>query len=175
VGPLVGRPGLDLGTLGLKEGSDQSRRCLGVGNALKRTETRASAWARFVLGGLVGGMNRGILRRRFVTNQGACASSAGRPHTTLPLSDPPKVRTVEGSCPGYRHKTVSECDIALLSPSTSPKMLVTILEAANLLSISRSTMYELLNSGAIPSFHIGRSRRIRAHDLEAFVSKIKSG
>jgi hypothetical protein len=60
----VGRPGLDPGTLGLKEGSSQFWPRLRVGNVIKHTETRLSVIARFALDGLVGGMNRGIEKHR---------------------------------------------------------------------------------------------------------------
>jgi excisionase family DNA binding protein len=49
------------------------------------------------------------------------------------------------------------------------KLLLTVIEAGEVLSISRSKMYDLLNSGCLPSVHIGRSRRVRISDLEAFV------
>jgi len=49
------------------------------------------------------------------------------------------------------------------------KLLLTITEASQVLAISRSKLYELLNSGNLPSVHIGRSRRIRMTDLEEFV------
>jgi excisionase family DNA binding protein len=52
------------------------------------------------------------------------------------------------------------------------KLLLTITEACQVLAISRSKFYDLLNSGHLPSVHIGRSRRIRMTDLEEFV---KSG
>ena len=38
--------------------------------------------------------------------------------------------------------------------------LLTIAEAASYLSISRGAVYNLLNSGALASIHIGRARRI---------------
>ena len=41
--------------------------------------------------------------------------------------------------------------------------------ACQILAISRSKLYGLLNSGHLPSVHIGRSRRIRMTDLEEFV------
>jgi excisionase family DNA binding protein len=50
------------------------------------------------------------------------------------------------------------------------KLLLTITEASQVLAISRSKLYELLNSGNLPSVHIGRSRRIRVKDLEDFVN-----
>jgi excisionase family DNA binding protein len=49
------------------------------------------------------------------------------------------------------------------------KLLLTITEACQVLAISRSKFYGLLNSGHLPSVHIGRSRRIRITDLEEFV------
>jgi excisionase family DNA binding protein len=49
------------------------------------------------------------------------------------------------------------------------KLLLTISEATQVLAISRSKLYELLNSGHLQSVHIGRSRRIRMTDLEEFV------
>ena len=50
-----------------------------------------------------------------------------------------------------------------------PKLLLTLPEAGRVLAISRSKMYDLLNSGDLPSVHIGRSRRVRMSDVEAFV------
>jgi len=52
------------------------------------------------------------------------------------------------------------------------KLLLTLPEAGRALAISRSKMYDLLNSGHLPSVHIGRSRRVRVIDVENFV---KSG
>jgi excisionase family DNA binding protein len=50
------------------------------------------------------------------------------------------------------------------------KLLLTITEASQVLTISRSKLYELLNSGNLPSVYIGRSRRIRMKDIEEFVN-----
>jgi excisionase family DNA binding protein len=52
-----------------------------------------------------------------------------------------------------------------------PKLLVTIEEAAHILSISRSKVYGLLNTGQLLSIHIGRARRIRLRDIESFVAE----
>ena len=49
------------------------------------------------------------------------------------------------------------------------KLLLTVPEAGRALAISRSKMYGLLNSGHLPSVHIGRSRRVRVSDIENFV------
>ncbi len=49
-----------------------------------------------------------------------------------------------------------------------PPLLVTIPQAAALLSVSRSTIYELIWRHALDPVKIGRSVRLRVSDLEAF-------
>lgn len=44
-------------------------------------------------------------------------------------------------------------------------------EAADQLRISRSRLYELMASGAIPSILIGKSRRVPAERLKEWVDK----
>jgi excisionase family DNA binding protein len=53
------------------------------------------------------------------------------------------------------------------------KLLLTPAEAAELLGVGRTTIYELMNSGDIPSVRIGRARRIPAADLVAFVDRLR--
>jgi len=43
-------------------------------------------------------------------------------------------------------------------------------EAAEVLSLSRTTVYELMSSGTIASVKIGRSRRISHEALEQYVA-----
>ena len=52
------------------------------------------------------------------------------------------------------------------------KLLYTPLEAAHVLGISRSTLYELLARGDIDSVHIGASRRIPADGLRRYVASL---
>jgi|APSaa5957512535_1039671.scaffolds.fasta_scaffold44439_1 excisionase family DNA binding protein len=52
------------------------------------------------------------------------------------------------------------------------KLLLTVEEAALQLSLSRSTVYELLANGEIRSLKIGRCRRIPQNALAEFVSKL---
>jgi excisionase family DNA binding protein len=60
---------------------------------------------------------------------------------------------------------------AAVNQEFSPaKLLLTVTEASDALAISRSKLYELLNSGDLLSVHIGRSRRIRVKDVEDFVN-----
>jgi len=53
-----------------------------------------------------------------------------------------------------------------------PKLQVTVVEASEVLGVSRSVVYELMNSARLPSVSIGRSRRIRVCDLEDFVAAL---
>jgi len=53
---------------------------------------------------------------------------------------------------------------------THPQLLLTVTEAAARLGIGRTFMYELISTGAIPSVRVGRLRRIRATDLEAYAA-----
>lgn len=50
------------------------------------------------------------------------------------------------------------------------KLLLNLTEVSHVLAISRSKLYDLLNSGSLPSVHIGKSRRVRWSDVEIFVS-----
>ena len=50
-------------------------------------------------------------------------------------------------------------------------ILLTVPEAAVVLSIGRTTMYELIGSGAISVVHIGRSARIPVASIHDFVAR----
>ncbi len=50
-------------------------------------------------------------------------------------------------------------------------MLLTIIEAAQALNLSRSLMYHLVLSEQIVSLKIGRSRRIPSSELQAFIDR----
>lgn len=49
------------------------------------------------------------------------------------------------------------------------KMLLTVRETAEALSLSPNGVYNLINAGRIPSVKIGRSRRIPSEALEQFI------
>jgi excisionase family DNA binding protein len=49
------------------------------------------------------------------------------------------------------------------------KLAYTVAEAASLLSMSRSRLYELIQSGAIESVKFGRSRRITQEQMHRFL------
>jgi excisionase family DNA binding protein len=50
---------------------------------------------------------------------------------------------------------------------TSP--LLTAAEVGHILHLSRSHTYSLMKAGLIPVVRIGKSRRVRSEDLEAFI------
>ena len=57
-----------------------------------------------------------------------------------------------------------------MEPQPGQKLLLTISEAAFLLGMGRSFVYELVLKGEIPSIKLGRARRIPASALERFVA-----
>ena len=46
----------------------------------------------------------------------------------------------------------------------------TVEEVANLLKVSKLTVYDLLKKGTLPSFKVGRQMRIQAKDLQLFIN-----
>lgn len=57
------------------------------------------------------------------------------------------------------------------SPSPVGNLLLTSQEAVRALSINRSTLYVLLMRGDIPSFKVGRARRIPVRALEEWIAR----
>jgi excisionase family DNA binding protein len=58
------------------------------------------------------------------------------------------------------------------APQQTDKLLLTISEVCRLLSCSRATVYRMLQRGDLVSVGLGRSRRVRRSDLEAFVAAL---
>ena len=54
--------------------------------------------------------------------------------------------------------------------ATDTVQLLTVVEAAEHLCISRSKVYELLAAGELPSVRIGRTRRIAMSALSEFIA-----
>ena len=55
------------------------------------------------------------------------------------------------------------------------KLLLTPLEAAAILSIGRTKVYELMEAGLLESVTIGRCRRVPAEALAPFVEALRQG
>ncbi|MGW1692149.1 helix-turn-helix domain-containing protein [Streptomyces sp. NPDC002399] len=61
-----------------------------------------------------------------------------------------------------------------MTTATKPmdRVLYTVEATAELLSCGRSTVYELMATGDLCFVKLGRSRRIRRHDIETFVARL---
>jgi excisionase family DNA binding protein len=55
----------------------------------------------------------------------------------------------------------------------TPRVMLSVADAARCLSVGRSTMYELIRSGEIESVHIGRLHRVPADCLHEFVERCR--
>jgi excisionase family DNA binding protein len=55
--------------------------------------------------------------------------------------------------------------------ASTERILVSVPEAADMLSISRSKLYELLASGEIQSIHIDGARRVLLASLREYVAR----
>lgn len=56
---------------------------------------------------------------------------------------------------------------------TSQKLVYTVAEACEQLSISRAQLYRLMDMGQLASIKVGRSRRVTAKQLDAFVHALE--
>lgn len=62
-----------------------------------------------------------------------------------------------------------------MDDATSPdptRLLLTVSEAARRLGVGRTLMYELISTGQVASVRVGRLRRIRPADLEAYANSL---
>jgi excisionase family DNA binding protein len=57
------------------------------------------------------------------------------------------------------------------APAAQP-LLLTPEQAARVISISRSKLYELMSAGKVPSVRIGASRRVPTASLEQYVRQL---
>jgi excisionase family DNA binding protein len=58
------------------------------------------------------------------------------------------------------------------STTQAPPLLVSVEETAHLLSMSRSTIYNLVNSGQLPLVRLGKSARVPRAAVEALVAEL---
>ncbi|HEY5103635.1 MAG TPA: helix-turn-helix domain-containing protein [Acidimicrobiales bacterium] len=182
----MGRPGLDPGTLGLKEGSDQYLRSRDVEKVLSNRKTRSlmSAWFNGIR--LVRGIKRGIFeeRKRIVSLIDITAiarrTQADVTARRTNLDEQLAKENYEAVLSSSNAPTNTWIDLLNENRSvvsdvvSAPMLLLTVVDAARLLAVSRTKLYELLNSRSIDSVYIGHSRRIRLVDLEAFVDGLNT-
>jgi excisionase family DNA binding protein len=53
-------------------------------------------------------------------------------------------------------------------------ILVTVLEAAEMLGLGRSTIYELFKSGEIKFVRIGKAVRVPVHEVREYVQRLEA-
>jgi excisionase family DNA binding protein len=59
----------------------------------------------------------------------------------------------------------------MTTPSAT-KLLLSVEEAADLLGVSRTTVYDLLGTRTLASVRIGRCRRIALHALQEYIDRL---
>lgn len=59
-------------------------------------------------------------------------------------------------------------------PEPEARLLYCAEEAAHLLSVSRTQVYELMAAGVLTSVKVGRLRRIRHSDLVTYIESLES-
>lgn len=84
--------------------------------------------------------------------------------TQLRLVTPRDRRTVQAP-------TVADEQVINVTLVPDERLLLSVNEAARLLGIGRTLMYELLGSGEIDSVHVGRLHKVPAEALTAFVER----
>ncbi len=52
------------------------------------------------------------------------------------------------------------------------RMLLTVAEAAEVLGVGKSTVYDLMRTRQLPSVKLGRLRRVPVADLDRFVTEL---
>lgn len=66
-------------------------------------------------------------------------------------------------------------DMSEMATAGGPRLLLTVPEAAALLGIKRTKLYELLAVGALASVRIGSARRVPVAAVEADVERLLGG
>lgn len=69
-------------------------------------------------------------------------------------------------------RAVRQADTDTRSADAVPVLLMTLEQVKSAVNLSEDTLREVMRSGALPSVLIGRSRRIRASDLQNWVASL---
>lgn len=56
-----------------------------------------------------------------------------------------------------------------MDETQAPTRFLTVMEVANLMRVSKMTVYRLLHSGELPGLRVGRSFRVPADALDAYL------
>jgi excisionase family DNA binding protein len=84
-----------------------------------------------------------------------------------------RLRKAESSSPTAVLPRLPYGERTLSTSPGAPKLLLRVEEAAHLLSISRKTVYDLLQRGELGSVKIGGCRRISLDALHVFIARLE--
>ncbi len=87
------------------------------------------------------------------------------------MTRPPAPQNPNSVVPGPAHQSPHQTNSAPASPA---KILLTVEQAAEQLTIGRTTLYALIRTGDIPSVRIGKLRRLRPADLTAYATRLSA-
>ncbi|MEZ1534840.1 helix-turn-helix domain-containing protein [Pseudomonas asiatica] len=60
----------------------------------------------------------------------------------------------------------------MIQTQAVPQLAISIDEAAKSIGVARSTIYEIVAHGELPSFKLGRRRMILMKELEAYINRM---
>lgn len=83
----------------------------------------------------------------------------------------PTLKLITDTTAGRRQAGIDGSPIVNLTIQADDRLLLTVVEAARRLEVSRSLLYELIAAGEIESIHVGRLRRIPADALSDYVDR----
>ena len=115
-----------------------------------------------------------------MTGQHTYGNVVHQPGNTLCVHSPPRQRDDSpalGSTPSFLKSTAADPLVAVNDATTGSRLvvrplLVSVEQAAGLLGIGRTTLYELIRRGDVRPIRIGRCVRIPRRELEAFVDRL---
>jgi len=64
-------------------------------------------------------------------------------------------------------------DVQAIKPQTARRLLYSVEEAANLLGIGRTFMFQLVATGEIDSFKVGKHRKIPNGALDMYIKRLR--
>ncbi len=73
---------------------------------------------------------------------------------------------------GVQFTRSSDAHVIEIDPSFDRRLLLSIVEAAECLGISRAHFYEMIARGEIATVRLGRRRMVRSSDLSAYVTQL---
>jgi excisionase family DNA binding protein len=147
--------------------------------SIERTDVVAESTAYEQLRGLSTARCLPSRRARF-DPCGERQNAVHQPGNTLCVHSPPLQRDDSpalSSTPSFPEPTATDPLVAVSDATTSSllvvrPLLVSVEQAAGLLGIGRTTLYELIRRGDVRPIRIGRCVRIPRRELEAFVERL---